>query len=260
MDIRISFPVKRIIETLDSLFPESLDPENLKVVFSFDYPNYKYFHDYILEWDSRKKIVEPLFTEYDPESNVIDVHLHTIVVVADIMHHSYMRIVKFIVYYGIGTWLFREKLGREHNHNQVVERFVSTMIAYHCIRHETNRILNIIDDGPDYEENDPEMLLAFFYDILDLLVDDYQRCKCFIKSKEGKNDALPLEEILRLIEEIGNGTMINSSEELMRFFDDYIDQRFLSCQETVTAYLPYLEQEQKNRWGHLDHDHGFYPD
>ena len=245
MKVVCSFPYqKQIKKTLKTLFGDAINFNNLTIQLVFAYPEFKFFNAYILEWDHRRKIIEGLFVDYDGENDKITIYLHSVIIVSQIMTHSYNIVLKFVLFYEMGTRIFREQVKDVKYRNTTIERFVSVMIAYHCIK-----------SGKIEEE-----LNDFFYDVLVILEDDYQRCKCFIRTKDGKNNPLSLQDVIKFIEYIGKGNLINDSNELMRYFDSYIDKRFTSWQETVTPYLMFLTEEQRKRWGHLDHNNGFFPE
>lgn len=217
---------------------------------TFDYPPSTAFENYIIGWDERRKVIEDVFSSYDKENQTIIIYLHFIVTASDFMHQSYYNILKFNLFYHLGSHIFntlypkKEISGINERDLIRIERLVSMMTVYHCFKKDIYH----------------EPLLEFFREFLGILEDDYQRCKCFIQRPGNKNIDLPLGNVIDLIREVKNGETIHDMDDMMNFFNDYIDQRFTKRPETVTPYMPFLSENQKKKWWQLSPECGFFPD
>jgi hypothetical protein len=148
-----------------------------------------------------------------------------------------------------------DDLDDEDDHDRIdisIERFISMMIAYHCLLNEYNRTGN-------------DEIRDFFYDFLPELEFDYQRCVCFIESKKYIDEKHPkmqpplsIDALLNLVTEIGTEDAITHADDIPMLFHKYITERFTRFPETITPFLPFLSPEQQDGFKILCSDYGFF--
>ena len=120
------------------------------------------------------------------------------------------------------------------------------MLMYHCLARD-----NDLDERP----------LDFLNIFMGFLGDDYRRCICFFGfQKFYYVEPLSLKQLFALMKEIKEGDSIQTINDVMAYFNDYINTRFRTRPETTTPFIPFLTEKQVNKWGHLNEDNGFFVD
>lgn len=251
MKVKCTFPSeKKINETLKNLFPDTLDFDRMTINLSFNFPFAMMMGIHRQEW-LKEKDMESFFFGLEGDQLRLDLNLHAIMAVSEIFPCFYLNLLKAAVYYESSKRIFY-KLTEKDGESAIlrikervkIEKLVSMMMMYHCLAR---------DIDPD------ESPLDFLNIFIDYLDDDYRRCICFFGyQKSYYVNPLSLTEVFRLIKEIKEGTSINNINDVMTFFNDYIDARIRKRPETTTPFLPFFTEKQVKKWGHLNPNHGFF--
>jgi hypothetical protein len=222
----------------------------MTINLSFHFPFAMMMDVHRQEW-LKKKDMESFLFELDGDQQMLDLNLHAIMAVSVIFPCFYLTLLKAVVYYECSKRIFH-KLTQTDGKSPItgtsaqikIEKLVSMMLMYHCLARDT-----------DPDENSLDFLNIF----IDFLDDDYRRCICFFgHQKSNYVEPLSVKQIFSLMKEIKEGGSIHNINDVMTYFNDYIDARIRKRPETTTPFLPFFTDKQVKKWGHLNADNGFF--
>lgn len=245
---------QQIQRVLASVIGNTIDTSKLTIRIDFEILDSVIFQEYIIGWGNGNIEIDKFLLDYSNDNQELTIQYDAIVKTAERMHEPNTTLFKFVLYFGIGRWMFNTlypdmRVPEDHGcYSARVERFVSMMFAYHCF----------------WNEEKSNYLLPFFFKLNEILDESYLQYICFIRSKiytelhNLKLEPMPIDEILRLTRAFQNGELFIDKYTVMNFFNDYIDARFKKFPELIAPYTNYLTKAQYKGLEHLSPEHGFF--